>query len=93
MPLSSVSAHDALFQCSISPNPASTDVLLRVRGADNLRVTLRDMLGRELMTASHDHLASDAVLRLPIGDYPSGVYVVKCSSGGASQDLILNIVR
>jgi hypothetical protein len=51
------------------------------------------MLGRELMTASHDHLASDAVLRLPIGDYPSGVYVVKCSSGGASQDLILNIVR
>ncbi|MFM8438938.1 MAG: LamG-like jellyroll fold domain-containing protein, partial [Candidatus Kapaibacterium sp.] len=93
MPVSTVAPTESGFRCSMSPNPASSEVLVRISGADAVRISIQDMLGRELMTTSHEIPASDAVVRLSLREFPSGVYVVKCSSGAHAQDLILNIVR
>ncbi|MCK5116133.1 MAG: M28 family peptidase [Candidatus Aegiribacteria sp.] len=77
----------------ISPNPAhSTLTVDLLRGfAGNVEVSLFDLTGRRILSGSHD--ASSGSVALLLSNLPSGVYIVRVSSGSISETRNIVIVR
>ena len=70
---------------SISPNPAHSTLTVELAGdfAGTVEVSLFDITGRKVLSGSHD--ASSRSVDLLLSDLPSGVYVVRISSGILSE--------
>ena len=78
---------------SISPNPAHSALTVDLmRGfAGDIEVSLFDITGRKVLSGSHD--ASSGRVDLVWSDLPSGVYVVRVSSGVLSETRNIVIAR
>ena len=81
------------YIASISPNPAHSILTVDLmRGCSgSIEVSLFDVTGRRVLSGSHD--ASSGRVDLLLSDLPSGVYVVRVSSGVISQTRNIVITR
>lgn len=78
---------------SISPNPAHSTLTVELAGdfAGTVEVSLFDITGRVVLSGSHD--ASSQRVELLLSDLPSGVYIVRVSSGVLSETRNIVIAR
>ena len=81
------------YIASISPNPAHSmlTVDLMQGYVGNVEVSLYDVTGRRVLSGSHD--ASSGRVDLLLSELPSGVYIVRVSSGVISQTRNIVITR
>lgn len=94
LPLSSVFETSDSFACRVWPNPASSELRLMVKSFSPVRISLRDILGREITSSSLDAAGDqEQLLVMPILNVQSGVYTLRCSSGEQTRDIVVQIVR
>ncbi|MFN5865682.1 MAG: LamG-like jellyroll fold domain-containing protein [Candidatus Kapaibacterium sp.] len=94
LPLSSVFENSDDFACRVWPNPASGELRLMVKSLGPVRISLRDMLGREITASSADAAGDqEQMIVLPILNVQSGVYLLRCTSGEQMRDVVVHVVR
>jgi hypothetical protein len=94
LPLSSVFENSDDFACRVWPNPASGELRLMVKSLGPVRISLRDMLGREITASSADAAGDqEQMIVLPILNVQSGVYLLRCTSGEQVRDVVVHVVR
>ena len=92
----SVSAPAVLSVDAPRPNPSrgAAVVPYAVPAAGRVRVSLFDLLGREVaVLADAEHAAGGHAAQVPSGRLASGVYVVRVVSGGEARQVRLTVVR
>jgi hypothetical protein len=66
------------LQFTVFPNPASNEI--KIRGVENINeLTITDMCGKQIYHI--DALNPTFDLRIPISDFPAGIYFIKLKNG------------
>lgn len=83
------------LRLSIGPNPAGASATLRfsLLEAQTVRVTVTDVLGREVLANERALGAGAQILRLVVRGLASGLYVARVVSSGASASARFTISR
>ncbi len=80
------------------PNPARSQATVRYAipegaAAEDVTVDLYDMLGRQVRTLTPEAQAGRHQRRVDVGSLPSGVYVLRLTTGGAVKTQRLTVVQ
>jgi hypothetical protein len=80
------------------PNPARSQATVRFAipeqmSADNVRLELYDLLGRQVKTIPAAETSGRVEQTLDVSDLPSGTYLLRLSAGGQTQTQQVTIVR
>jgi hypothetical protein len=84
------------FSLSVGPNPAASAATVRfsLDRAQAVRLTLHDVLGREVLRVADGTLAAGAhEAALGLDALPAGVYVLRLQGDGAAATQRLSVVR
>ncbi|HIG73891.1 MAG TPA: T9SS type A sorting domain-containing protein [Bacteroidetes bacterium] len=89
-------ARAVAFGLRAFPNPAagSATVAVSLERAQDVRVTLLDVLGREVAVVREGALAAGTTeLALPTADLPSGTYLVRLAGEAGARTQTIQVVR
>jgi flagellar hook assembly protein FlgD len=80
------------------PNPARSRATVRFAipeqmSADNVRLELYDLLGRQVKTIPAAEASGRVEQTLDVSNLPSGTYLLRLSAGGQTQTQQVTIVR